>query len=234
MALKTVSKFSRGSAAKPAESPAILPLENETKVSLPPEEQAPTGPQPEDKGREGVMATLKQEYLEGKPFDQIVAESGIPRATLYRWRKDQRWDEEKNRKLQLAQKLAESIAFYENPDNTETALAQANLNLLLRIQGMNLSKLIAKAAGNEAPDVTALAMSDALSKYSGMLEKLIKSDQSIKSGGVEKKEVRHIQAIDMDDAVNLALEMKRKGQSISVQEAMSLLTAQAASKAEKK
>ena len=180
------------------------------------------------------MVTLKQEYLEGKPFDQIVAESGIPRATLYRWRKDQRWDEEKNRKLQLAQKLAESIAFYENPTNTETALAQANLNLLLRIQGMNLAKLISKAAGNEAPDVTALAMSDALNKYSGMLEKLIKSEQSLKTGGVERKEVVHIQALDMDDAVRLCLEMKKQGQVISVQEAMALLTAQQATKAEVK
>lgn len=180
------------------------------------------------------MVALKQQYLEGKPFDQILAESGIPRATLFRWRKDQKWDEEKERKLVLAQKLAESIAFYENPTNTEQALAQANLQLLLRIQGMNLSKLISKVASGESPDVIALAMSDSLNKYSGMLEKLIKSDQSIKSGGVERKEIVHVQALDMDDAVRLCLELKKKGQVISVQEAMSLLTAQAASKAEVK
>lgn len=187
-----------------------------------------------DKSREGIMATLKQEYLEGKPFDQILAESGISRTTLFRWRKDQKWDEARDRKLILAQKLAESIAFYENPVNTEQALAQANLQLLLRIQGMNLSKLISKVASGESPDVIALAMSDSLNKYSGMLEKLIKSDQSIKSGGVERKEVVHIQALDMDDAVRLALQMKKQGQLITVQEAMSILTAQQANKADKK
>lgn len=188
----------------------------------------------EDTGREGIMLALKEQYLAGKPFDQIIAESGISRSTLFRWRKDQRWDEEKNRKLQAAQKLQESLAFYDDPTNTETALAQGNLKLLLRIQGINLSKLMAKAVTGESPDIIALSMSDALNKYSGMLEKLIKSEQSIKSGGVERKEIVHVQALDMDDAVRLALQMKKQGTVISVQEAMALLTAQQAAKAEKK
>lgn len=242
MSLIRVSKFSRGSQAKPQAAPPEAPVQNETPVS---QEEPKSDLQKrlermdeedkrEDMSRQGLMDALKQQYLEGRPFDKILEESGVPRATLFRWRKEQKWDEEKNKKLALAQKLAESLAFYEDPTNTEQALAQSNLQLLLKIQGINLAKLAHKALAGEAPDMIAVMMSDSLNKYSGMLEKLIKSDHSIKSGGVERKEVVHIQALDMDDAVRLALEMKKKGQQITVQEAMSLLTAQQANKSEKK
>lgn len=184
----------------------------------------------EDMGRQGLMDALKQQYLEGRPFDKMIEESGVPRATLFRWRKQQKWDEEKNKKQILAQKLVESLAFYENPSNSEQALAQANLQLLLRIQGVNLAKLTHKALAGEAPDLIAIAMSDALNKYSGMLEKLIKSDHSIKSGGVEKKEVIHVHQLDMDDALRLALELKKQGHQITVQDAMALLQAQQSAK----
>lgn len=184
----------------------------------------------EDSGREGIMLALKQQYLEGKPFDEILEESGIPRATLFRWRKQQKWDEEKNRKSDLDKKLAETLAFYEDPAHTEQAVAERNLQLLLRIQGLNLAKLFHRAVAGEAPDMLAIAMSDSLNKYSSTLEKLIKSDHSIKSGGVEKKEVIHVHQLDMDDALALALELKKKGQQITVQEAMALLQAQQSTK----
>lgn len=242
MSWKSISKISRNSAPQD-------PQQKETKAAAEfilqaagiKAQEPKAEPQPqakeankEDQGREGQMAALKQQYVEGKPFDDIIAESGIPRATLFRWRKDQNWDEEKNKKAILAQKLVETLAFYEDPKNTEGALAERNLQLLLKIQGINLAKLMHKAISGEAPDVIALMMSDSLNKYSGMLEKLIKSDQSIKSGGVERKEVVHIQALDMDDAVRLALEMKKKGTVITVQEAMALLTAQQSKKSEVK
>lgn len=223
MSWKTVSKISRGSQGSEQKVPdEIMP----TVIESPSEPRTPK----QDRDREGLMETLKQEYVLGKPFDELLAESGIPRATLFRWRREQGWDLEKNKKQILARKLAESLAFYEDPANTEQALAQSNLQLLLRIQGMNLAKLVHKAASGEAPDVIALTMSDSLNKYSSMLEKLIKSDQSIKSGGVERKEVVHVHQLDMDDALRLALELKKKGQQITVQEAMALLQAQQSSK----
>lgn len=184
----------------------------------------------EDQGREGIMRALKQQYLEGKPFDEIIEESGISRSTLFRWRKQQKWDEEKNRKSNLDQKLVETLAFYEDPTNTEQAIAERNLQLLLRIQGLNLAKLFHRAVAGEAPDMLAIAMSDSLNKYSSTLEKLIKSDQSIKSGGVETKQVIHVHQLDMDDALALALELKKNGQQITVQEAMALLQAQQSTK----
>lgn len=232
MSWKSVSKISR-TPQRPKEEPAQVaaptPAEDPSDLQKRLDAMAEEDKQA-DQGREGIMAALKQQYLEGTPFDTLLDESGVPRATLFRWRKEQRWDEEKNKKLILAQKLADSLEFYSNPQTTEQALAQSNLNLLLRIQGVNLAKITHKALSGEAPDVIAISMADALQKYSGMLEKLIKSDQSIKTGGVERKEVVHIQALDMDDAVRLALEMKRQGKVITVQEAMSLLTAQQAQK----
>lgn len=187
----------------------------------------------EDEDREGLIANLKLQYLNGTPFDQLIQESGVSRSTLFRWRKEGNWDYEKNKAIILAKKLQETLQFYEDPSNTEKALAQHNLQLLLKIQGINLAKLAHSAMSGGAPDVIAVAISDSLNKYSSMLEKLIKSEQSLKSDGVEKKQVVHVHQIDMDEAVQLALEMKRKGHTISVQDAIGLLQAQQSVKKDK-
>lgn len=226
MSWKSISRISLTQTSASAQHSSPEPSKAAPQEPAKQDQEAST----EDLGREGQKEALREMYLAGKPFDELLSESGIPRATLFRWRREGKWDDEKNKKAILAQKLADTLAFYDNPENTEQAIAESNLKLLLRIQGINLSKIMHRAASGEAPDLIAITMSDSLSKYANMLEKLIKSDQSIKSGGVEKKEVVHIHQIDMDDALNLALELRRKGQQITVQEAMVLLQAQQSSK----
>lgn len=170
--------------------------------------------------------TIRQEYILGKGIPQLAQEYGLNEHTLYRWAREKGWKAERDRELDLASKYRASIRHLLDEGTNTKAIAEGNLQLLLKIQGMNLAKLMRDVGSEKAPDLTAMAMSDALNKYTAMLEKLVKTDQSIKSDGVERKEVVHIQKVDMDDAVRLALEMKRSGKQITVQEAMALIAAQ--------
>jgi hypothetical protein len=180
------------------------------------------------------LEAVREEYIRGKGIPQLAREYGMVEATLYRWAREKGWKEERDRELDLMSKYRDSIRHLLREDSTTKAVAEGNLKLLLKIQGMNLAKLMRDIGSEKAPDLTAMAMADSLNKYTAMLEKLVKTDQSIKTDGVERKEVVHIQKVDMDDAVRLALEMKKAGKHITVQEAMALIAAQHAKNSETK
>lgn len=165
-----------------------------------------------------------------KTIQELAEDHGVPETTIYDWSKKENWLEEKVRIDSVAEKLRESISFLMDPKNNEEALSKGNLRVLLQIQGVHLAHMQYAMITGDHQNISTIfpsGVADAIQKYANSLEKINKTFQNIKNGGVDKSETKHVHQIDMDQALQLALQVKREtGQPMTVIEAAKLLEEQ--------
>ncbi len=166
---------------------------------------------------------IRRLYVSGKPVKEIekMYEGKVAERTIYHWADTLGWKEEKAYLDDLLQKQKESLQFLQDPNTTNDAIAKANLRVLLQIQGMHLANTVYRMnAGLPVFDV-----SDQLQKVSAALEKLTKTKHSMENGGKDEKTVKHLH-LDMNKALELALEARKKGVNMTVEEAAKALEKQ--------
>lgn len=150
----------------------------------------------------------------------------IPERTLQNWAAKEGWRDEKDNIEIMATKLKDSLKWLLDPETQENAIAEGNLKVLLEIQGIHLAQMKYSMLTGDHTVSTYLpsALADSIQKYAGALEKLNKTSVSLKNGGVEKHEHTHKHEIDMDKALQLAMQLKKEtGKVITVTEAAKIL-----------
>lgn len=178
-----------------------------------------------------MIREIRQAYVTSQAaIKDLAEEHGVPETTIYDWCKKEGWVEEKERVASVHEKLRESIGFLMDPKNHEDALAKGNLRVLLQIQGMHLAHMQYAMMTGDHQNMSTIfpsGLADAIQKYANSIEKINKTFTNIENGGVDKKEVTHKHQIDMDQALQLALKVKREtGQAMTVGEAAKLLEEQ--------
>lgn len=160
----------------------------------------------------------------------------ISERTLQDWAKKEAWRDEQNQIEIMTSKLKDSLKWLLDPTTEEGALAEGNLKVLLEIQGIHLAhmKYSMLTGDNSLATIFPSGMADAIQKYAGALEKLNKTSTNMKNGGVSKSEVTHKHEIDMDKALQLAMQLKKEtGKVITVTEAAKILDDQVKGRSEK-
>lgn len=172
-----------------------------------------------------------------KTIKELSEEHGVPDTTIYDWSKKENWLEEKERVSGVTDKLRDSVNFLMDPKNDDEALSKGNLRVLLQIQGMHLAHMQYAMLTGDHQNISTIfpqGISDAIQKYANAVEKINKTLQNIKNGGVDKSETKHVHQIDMDQALQLALKVKREtGQPMTVIEAAKILEEQVKKEAKK-
>lgn len=163
-----------------------------------------------------------------KSIAEIAVELGIPEPTLYNWHSRSKWRDERDKLQIMSKKLSDSLNYLLDPQTSEEAIAEGNLKILLEIQGIHLANLKYAMLTGDHTLMTALprSIADGIQKYAGAIEKIVNARTKLKNGGVDERKITHVHQIDMDQALQLALEAKRKGNPITVQEAIALIEAQ--------
>ena len=177
---------------------------------------------------EKKLAIKEQFVTKGKSEDELAEEFGVPKGTISSWASRDGWREERKFHENLARELTESVSFLVDPNTEEKALAEGNRRILLQIQGLHLAKIKHDIlAGKPIIDIA-----DAVQKYTTALNKINDTKMKMDGDHDPTKAVMHYH-LDMDKALELALEARRRGQSLTINEAAEALVAQQKEKNEK-
>jgi hypothetical protein len=160
-----------------------------------------------------------------KTVAEICEELDLKEPTVYSWSKKDLWAEERDKHEILLKQLAQTVAFYSDPNVEADVMAEGNLKMLLKIQGLALAR-IQHAALSGLDPIALLNLPDTIQKFANALDKLNTTKIKMDNGGVEKSEVTHVHQVDMDDALRLVLSAKKEGKRISVGEAAQVLAEQ--------
>lgn len=165
---------------------------------------------------EELKKKIKDQFVtHGKSEDVLEKEFGKPRGTISSWAFREGWRDERKRFLTLAKQVAETVKFLSDPNTEDKAIIEGNARMAIEIQGMHLAKIKSDMLyGN-----TSIGLVETINKYAAALDKLNNTLAKSKAGNVDEKVVRHIHKIDMDEAVKIALEARKRGQIITVGQA---------------
>lgn len=171
---------------------------------------------------------IKKLFVTSKNTIQELAEMFlVPVRTIQDWASKDDWRSERDKIEIMSTKLKDSLKWLLDPNTEESALSQGNLKVLLEIQGIHLAHMkYAMLSGDQTSFASAFpsGLADAIQKYAGALEKLNKTAVNLKNDGVDKSEVVHRHQIDMDQALQLAMRLKKEtGKVITVTDAARIL-----------
>lgn len=118
--------------------------------------------------------------------------------------------------------MIEELRKLSDPTVTRDSINSGNHDIAARCLRIALVKM-EKMLMSDMP----IPLAGEMQKLITALDKFNTSHHKEKSGGVDQKQISHIHShINLDNAMNLVLESKRKGVKITLEEAMNVVEAQ--------